>query len=91
MKQGTPVYAAVAPAFVGSSETELSTEKLRAANEDSPVVEVAVGADLCNTMDFLEHVPEKIIMATSCCPAWSMMAKQTGVYISQPDGFDRST
>ena len=28
-------------------------------------------------MDFLEHVPEKIpFMGTSCCPAWSVMAKQ---------------
>ena len=44
------------------------------------VIEVAVGADLCATqeaIDFLDHVPEKIpFMATSCCPAWSMMAKQ---------------
>ena len=43
------------------------------------VVEVAIGADLCTVdeaHDFLEEVPEKLdFMATSCCPAWSMMAK----------------
>ncbi len=83
MKQGTPVYAAVAPAFVGQFGPKVTPEKLRAAVKAlgfTDVVEVAVGADLCATqeaMDFLDHVPEKIpFMATSCCPAWSMMAKQ---------------
>ena len=44
------------------------------------VVEVAIGADLCTVEeahDFLEEVPEKLDwMGTSCCPAWSMMAKK---------------
>ena len=44
------------------------------------VFEVAVGADLCATqeaIDFIQEVPEKLpFMATSCCPAWSMMAKK---------------
>ena len=43
------------------------------------VVEVAIGADLCTVEeanDFLEEVPAKQPwMGTSCCPAWSMMAK----------------
>ena len=42
-------------------------------------MEVAIGADLCTVdeaHDFLEEVPNKLnFMATSCCPAWSMMAK----------------
>ena len=42
-------------------------------------MEVAIGADLCTVdeaHDFLEEVPGKLdFMATSCCPAWSMMAK----------------
>ena len=41
------------------------------------VFEVAIGADLCATqeaIDFLEEVPEKLpFMATSCCPAWSVI------------------
>jgi iron only hydrogenase large subunit-like protein len=44
------------------------------------VVEVAIGADLCTieeAHDFLEKVPEKQpFMGTSCCPAWSVMAKK---------------
>ena len=44
------------------------------------VVEVAIGADLCTVeeaKDFLEEVPEKLpFMGTSCCPAWSVMAKK---------------
>ena len=44
------------------------------------VVEVAIGADLCTVEeahDFLEKVPDKLpFMGTSCCPAWSMMAKK---------------
>ena len=44
------------------------------------VAEVAVGADLCaieEAKDFLEKVPaQQPFMATSCCPAWSVMAKK---------------
>lgn len=57
--------------------------KLRAAMKAlgfADVFEVAVGADLCATqeaIDFIREVPEKLpFMATSCCPAWSMMAKK---------------
>ena len=43
------------------------------------VIEVAVGADLCTieeAHDFMEEVPDKLpFMGTSCCPAWSEMAK----------------
>ncbi|MDO4806984.1 MAG: [Fe-Fe] hydrogenase large subunit C-terminal domain-containing protein, partial [Coriobacteriales bacterium] len=43
------------------------------------VEEVAIGADLCAIEEaemFLDEVPEKIpFMGTSCCPAWSSMAK----------------
>ena len=83
IKKGEKVYAAVAPAFVGQFGPKVTPEKLRAAMKAlgfANVIEVAVGADLCATqeaIDFLDHVPEKIpFMATSCCPAWSMMAKQ---------------
>ena len=46
----------------------------------SEVVDVAIGADLCTieeAKDFLEEVPAKQPwMGTSCCPAWSVMAKK---------------
>ncbi|MDO4295635.1 MAG: 4Fe-4S dicluster domain-containing protein [bacterium] len=83
MKQGERVYAAVAPAFVGQFGPKVTPEKLRAAMKKlgfADVIEVAVGADLCATeeaIDFINNVPEKLpFMATSCCPAWSVMAKK---------------
>lgn len=82
LKSETPVYAIVAPAVAGQFEG-LKNTQLRAAFEAlgfSGVSEVAVGADLCTieeAKDFMEEVPEKLpFMATSCCPAWSMMAKK---------------
>lgn len=78
-----PVYAAVAPAVTGQFGPDLTPKKLRSAFKAlgfEDVVEVAIGADLCTIMeaeDFIEEVPEKIpFMATSCCPAWSVMAKK---------------
>lgn len=83
LKSETPVYAAVAPAFVGQFGPELTPDKLKAAFQAlgfEDVVEVAIGADLCTieeAKDFLAEVPEKQpFMATSCCPAWSVMAKK---------------
>lgn len=83
IQSGERVYAAVAPAFVGQFGPKVTPGKLRAAMKQlgfHDVVEVAIGADLCATQeaeDFLKEVPEKLpFMATSCCPAWSMMAKK---------------
>lgn len=83
IKSGTPVYAAVAPAFAGQFGPDLTPEKLRKAFKMlgfADVVEVATGADLCTmdeARDFIKNVPEnQPFMATSCCPAWSVMAKK---------------
>ena len=83
IQSGERVYAAVAPAFVGQFGPRVTPGKLRAAMKQlgfADVFEVAIGADLCAAQeaeDFLEEVPEKLpFMATSCCPAWSMMAKK---------------
>ena len=83
IQSGERVYAAVAPAFVGQFGPKVTPGKLRAAMKElgfADVFEVAVGADLCATQeaeDFVKEVPEKLpFMATSCCPAWSMMAKK---------------
>lgn len=77
-----PVYAALAPAVAGQFKG-LPSNKIRNAFKAlgfENVVEVAVGADLCTVeeaKDFMEEVPEKqAFMATSCCPAWSVMAKK---------------
>ena len=84
MKEGYEVIAAVAPAFVGQFGPAVTPDKVKAALKSvgfADVVEVAIGADLCTieeAEDFLEKVPEKQpFMATSCCPAWSVMAKKT--------------
>ena len=84
LKSDTPVYAIVAPAVAGQFEPELKNTQLRGAFKAlgfTDIKEVAVGADLCTieeAKDFMEEVPEKIpFMGTSCCPAWSVMAKKT--------------
>ncbi|MBU5434243.1 4Fe-4S dicluster domain-containing protein [Pseudoflavonifractor sp. MSJ-37] len=83
IKSDVPVYAAVAPAFVDQFGPKVTPEKLRAAMKElgfTDVIEVAVGADLCaseEATDFVKNVPENLpFMATSCCPAWSSMAKK---------------
>ena len=83
MNRGSKVIACVAPAFVGQFGKNATPAKLKAAMRIlgfDDVVEVAIGADLCTVeeaKDFLEEVPEKLpFMGTSCCPAWSVMAKK---------------
>ena len=83
IKGGNEVIAAIAPAFVGQFGPSVTPDKVKGALKElgfSDVVEVAIGADLCTieeAEDFLDKVPEKQpFMATSCCPAWSVMAKK---------------
>ena len=80
---GDEVIAEVAPAFVGQFGGKGNVDKLRQAFTElgfTGMEEVAIGADLCTVQeaeDFLEEVPDKIpFMGTSCCPAWSVMAKR---------------
>ena len=83
IKSDTPVYAIVAPAAAGQFGPRLTPDKMKAAFRElgfEDVMEVAVGADLCTieeAKEFVKDVPEKQpFMATSCCPAWSVMAKK---------------
>ncbi len=83
LKSDTPVYAIVAPAIAGQFGPELTASKIRPAFRAlgfTDVAEVAVGADLCTIEEaghFLREVPDKLpFMGTSCCPAWSIMAKK---------------
>lgn len=80
---GDEVIAEVAPAFVGQFGGKGNVDKLRQVFKRlgfAGMEEVALGADLCaveEAEDFLEEVPDKIpFMGTSCCPAWSVMAKK---------------
>ncbi len=83
IRSDVPVYAAIAPSVAGQFGNQLKPEQIRAAFQAlgfTDVMEVAIGADLCTIEEaksFVEEVPEKIpFMATSCCPAWSVMAKK---------------
>ena len=84
IQSDTPVYAILAPAIAGQFGPEMTEAKIRSGFKAlgfTDVAEVAVGADLCTieeAHDFMEEVPEKMpFMATSCCPAWAMMAKKS--------------
>ncbi len=90
IRSEVPVYAAIAPAVTGQFGPDFSPEKMRPAFKAlgfEDVVEVAIGADLCTieeAKDFVESVPDKLpFMATSCCPAWSVMAKKLYPEFSQ--------
>ena len=83
IKRGDKVVAAVAPAFVSQFGDKVTSSQMREAMRRvgfDKVIEVAVGADMCTAEeaeDFLKKVPaEQPFMATSCCPAWSVMAKK---------------
>ena len=83
IKSETPVYVALAPAFVGQFGPDAIPEKMRPAFKRlgfADVYEAAIGADLCvieEAADFLEEVPSKhSFMVTSCCPSWSDMVKK---------------
>ncbi len=78
--QGDKVIPILAPAFACQFGKDVTIGKLSTALKElgfAPMVEVAVGADICaveEAKDFLEKVPtEQKFMATSCCPAWHAM------------------
>ena len=82
IKRGDRVIAIVAHAFINQFPG-MTPAKLREAMKllgFAGISEVAIGADLCTideAKDFMAEVPEKLpFMGTSCCPAWSVMAKK---------------
>ena len=83
IKKGEKVIAIIAPAFWGQFGEKVTPGQILTAMKQlgfEGLEEVAVGADLCaveEAEEFMEHVPARQpFMATSCCPAWSMMAKK---------------
>jgi len=83
IKKGTPVYVALAPAYIGQFGPSGNPEKMVEAFRRlgfADVYEVAIGADLCvieEANDYLDEVPDTHkFMVTSCCPAWSDMVKK---------------
>jgi [FeFe] hydrogenase (group B1/B3) len=83
IKSGTPVYAILAPAFMGQFGPKVNLKTISSAVKQlgfQDAVEVSIGADLCTieeAHDFLDNVPSKLkFMGTSCCPSWSIMVKK---------------
>lgn len=84
MKKGVRLAAAVAPAIAGQLGEKISFAKMTEAFKQlgfEDVVEVALGADIGAVEEakhFVETVPsQKKFLGTSCCPAWSVMARRT--------------
>lgn len=85
MKKGDEVIAIVAPAFVGQFGPNMTQKKVKAALLEvgfSDVFEVALGADMGAITEAHHYVKEVTtgnlpFLLTSCCPAWSVLAKNT--------------
>ncbi len=84
MKQG-PVIAELAPAVIGQFGDDVRLWKIKAALKEvgfADVYEVALGADIGAITEAHHYVNEvktgKLpFLLTSCCPAWSVLAKRT--------------
>ncbi len=83
IKRGDEVVAEVAPAIIGQFGANVSLWKIKAALKDlgfREVFEVAQGADVGAATEAHHYATEvatnKVpFLLTSCCPAWSMLAK----------------
>lgn len=84
IKQDDEVIAEIAPAFEGQFGEDISPAQIKAALNDigfSEVYEVALGADIGAVSEAHHYVNEVVngdlpFLLTSCCPAWSMLAKK---------------
>lgn len=82
--KSTPVFAIVAPAFVGQFGSDVTPGKLRRALKILGfygMVEVALFADILTlkeTLEFDIHVrnEEEFILTSCCCPLWVAMIKK---------------
>lgn len=80
----TPVYALVAPAFIGQFGAEVSPGMLRAAFKElgfGGMIEVALFADILTfkeALDFKAHSTQyhDFQLSSCCCPIWISMIKR---------------
>ncbi|MBQ8804289.1 MAG: 4Fe-4S dicluster domain-containing protein [Tyzzerella sp.] len=84
LKEGGKIIAEIAPAFVGQFGPNITPRNIKAALQElgfSEVYEVALGADI-GAIAEAHHYVDKVVsgelpfLLTSCCPAWSMLAKK---------------
>lgn len=95
IKDGKKIIAEIAPAFVGQFGPLATPNKIKQALKLLglfDMYEVAIGADLGAVEEAHHYVHEVVsgqqpFLATSCCPSWSMLAKQyfptLAPYVSQ--------
>lgn len=83
LREGKEIIAEVAPAFIGQFGREVTPAKFKAALLSlgfKDVYEVALGADIGAVAE-AHHYASKVttgelpFLLTSCCPSWSMLAK----------------
>jgi len=90
MNNGVKVAAAIAPAIAGQLGEKISFRNFKKVFKElgfDSVVEVALGADIGaieEAKHYIHSIPdEQPFLATSCCPAWSVMAKRDFPEIAQ--------
>ncbi len=80
----TPVYALMAPAYIGQFGTMATPEKLRStlkAMGFAGMIEVAAFADILTlkeALEFCDHVnePDNFQLTSCCCPIWISMIRK---------------
>ncbi len=84
LKEGGKIIAEIAPAFVGQFGANITPRNIKAALQELGFLEVyetALGADI-GAIAEAHHYVEKVtsgelpFLLTSCCPAWSVLAKK---------------
>lgn len=84
LREGQEIYVEIAPAFVGQFGDNITPKNLKAALQElgfAGVYETALGADI-GAIAEAHHYVEKVVsgelpfLLTSCCPAWSVLAKK---------------
>lgn len=84
LKEGGEIIAEIAPAFVGQFGPNITPRNIKAALQElgfSEVYETALGADIGAVAE-AHHYVDKVVtgelpfLLTSCCPAWSVLAKK---------------
>lgn len=84
IRTGLPVYAEIAPSFVGQFGPLTTPGKIVNGLKQlgfRDVIEVGLGADIGSIHEageFLKKVPDQIdFLGTSCCPSWESFARKT--------------
>jgi len=82
-----PVYAMIAPAFIGQFAESITPGKLRAAFKSigfAGMVEVALFADILTLKEALEfdravQTEKDYLLTSCCCPVWLSLCKKAGL------------